>query len=125
MATRRDAIGRIGQAYDRHAPALYRYAVMLLGDTASAADAVQQVFTAWLRRADAVNDDERYLRRAVRNECFSTLRRRAREVSDAPFLEAVDAAAADEDERLALERALRALPAEQREVIHLKIYEGL
>ena len=36
----------IGRAYDRHAAGLFRYALMLLGDTASAADAVQQVFLA-------------------------------------------------------------------------------
>jgi RNA polymerase sigma-70 factor (ECF subfamily) len=29
------------------------------------------------------------------------------------------------DERLALEAALRELPAEQREVVHLKAFEGL
>jgi RNA polymerase sigma-70 factor (ECF subfamily) len=28
------------------------------------------------------------------------------------------------DDRLALEKALRALPPEQREVIHLKVFEG-
>lgn len=29
------------------------------------------------------------------------------------------------DDRLALERALRDLPAEQRDVIHLHVYEGM
>jgi RNA polymerase sigma-70 factor (ECF subfamily) len=29
------------------------------------------------------------------------------------------------DERLAIERALRELPPEQREVVHLKIFEGM
>lgn len=42
-----------------------------------------------------------------------------------PLLEAVDSTTDDPDSRLALEQALRLLPPEQREVIHLKVYEGL
>jgi uncharacterized protein YchJ len=59
-------------------PSLYRYALMLLADPAAAEDAVQQVFTSVLRsRASArLEADERYLRRAIRNECYSMLRRR-------------------------------------------------
>jgi RNA polymerase sigma-70 factor (ECF subfamily) len=35
------------------------------------------------------------------------------------------AADANDDERLLLEKALRELPPEQREVVYLKVYEGL
>jgi RNA polymerase sigma-70 factor (ECF subfamily) len=115
----------IGAAYDRWAPGLYRYAVVLLGDPAAAADAVHQVFAAWLRQAQAIDNDEHYLRRAVRNECFTALRRRQRESEAGPILEPLDRAAADTEQQVAIERALRALPAEQREVVHLKIYEGM
>ena len=41
------------------------------------------------------------------------------------MLEPVDAAFANDDERQAIEAALRALPAEQREVVHLKVYEAM
>ena len=40
----------IGQVYDRYGAALYRYAVMVLADPAGAADVVQTVFVALLRR---------------------------------------------------------------------------
>ena len=118
---------RIGRLYDRFAGPLYRYALMILADPEAAADAVHQVFLSVLGGAGAVMDDEeRYLRRAVRNACYSALRGRRREIvsGDAPLLEAVDPRADRPDERLAIEQAMRVLPAEQREVIHLKVCEG-
>jgi RNA polymerase sigma-70 factor (ECF subfamily) len=103
---------------------------MLLADGAAAEDAVQQVFAALLRPgADArIESDGAYLRRAVRNACYSQLRRRVvrAEVDDgAPLLETVAGAAVPPDVRLLLERALRELPPEQREVVHLHVFEGL
>lgn len=41
-----------------------------------------------------------------------------------PLLESVDQVATNDDDRLALERALRAVPVEQREVVHLHAFEG-
>jgi RNA polymerase sigma-70 factor (ECF subfamily) len=90
---------------------------------------VQQVFVALLgRRSLELEFEERYVRRAVRNECYSALRRRRRDIvaGDEPaLLEAVAASSDRREERLALERAIRELPAEQREIVHLKTYEGL
>ena len=75
-----DSSEQIGRAYDRYARDLYRYALMILADRDAAADTVQQVFLAVLGRpAGEVDDVERYLRRAVRNECYSALRSRRRE----------------------------------------------
>jgi RNA polymerase sigma-70 factor (ECF subfamily) len=122
------SIDRIGRLYDRFAGPLYRYALMILADPGGAADAVQQVFVAVLSGGGAeMDDEERYLRRAVRNECFSALRQRKRSIVtavDTQLLEAVAANADRPDERLAIEQALRELPPEQREVVHLKIFEG-
>ena len=118
----------IGQLYDRYGAALYRYAVMVLADPAAASDAVQTVFVAVLRRRSAPEHDERYLRRAVRNECFSMLRQRRRnriDGVDGAILEAVAGNDDRPDDRLALEQALRELPPDQREVIHLKVFEGM
>jgi RNA polymerase sigma-70 factor, ECF subfamily len=117
----------IGELYERFGGSLYRYALMVLADPAAAADVVQAVFVAMLRRGVFPDSDERYLRRAVRNECFSALRRRRDDLlADAtPILETVDAGRDCPDERLALERALRALPPEQREVVHFKVFEGM
>ncbi len=118
----------IGQLYDRYGAALYRYAVMVLADPAGAADVVQTVFVALFRLTSAPEFEERYLRRAVRNECFSVLRQRRRNYTDAVDGHMLDAIAAKDertDERLVLEQALRELPAEQREVVHLKVFEGM
>jgi DNA-directed RNA polymerase specialized sigma24 family protein len=64
--------------YDRYGASLYRYALMLLAEPAGAEDAVQQVFTSVLRSGVSarLEADEHYLRRAIRNECYSMLRRR-------------------------------------------------
>jgi RNA polymerase sigma-70 factor (ECF subfamily) len=117
----------IGRLYDRHGASLYRYAVMVLADPATAADVVQTVFVSLLKQRAKPEFDEQYLRRATRNECFSALRKRRRDLLAAagPILDAVDARSDRPHERLALERALRELPAEQREVVHLKAFEGM
>src|SRR6266851_3754704 len=118
---------RIGELYDRFAAALYRYALMILADPTAAADVVQQVFVALLRLDRAIESDEGYLRRAVRNECYSALRRRQRDpgAPSEPLLEAIAAADDRPDLRIAIERAMLTLPAEQREVVHLKVFEGM
>ena len=117
----------IGRLYDRYGAALYRYAVMVLADAAGAADVVQTVFVSLLRQRERPDFDERYLRRAVRNECFSALRRRQRDVlvSASPILETIEGRTDRPEERLALENALRELPPDQREVIHMKTFEGM
>jgi RNA polymerase sigma factor (sigma-70 family) len=64
-----------GRLYDAYGASLYRYALMILASREEAEDVIQQVFAALLdsgrRRID---DEERYLRRAVRNACYSALR---------------------------------------------------
>jgi len=100
---------------------LYRYAVMLLADPASAEDAIQQVFAALLRHSGDLQNDAHYMRRAVRNECYSMLRGgvRRKEEPGRPLLDALASEGVNHAERLALEDAIRELPAEQREVAHL------
>jgi RNA polymerase sigma-70 factor, ECF subfamily len=118
---------RIVELYDRFAVGLYHYALMILADPAAAGDAVQEVFVALPRLKTSIESEERYLRRAVRNECYSALRRRRHEpaAAGAPLLEAIAATDDRPDERIAIEQALRALPAQQREVVHLKVFEGM
>jgi RNA polymerase sigma-70 factor (ECF subfamily) len=117
----------IARLYDAYAVGLYRYALMLLGDHALAEDAIQQVFSRIVAAGSSrIDQPDHYLRRAVRNECYTLLRRRRDDaVDDRPLLEPVDAASVDHDERLAIEAALRELPIDQREVLTLKVYEGL
>jgi RNA polymerase sigma-70 factor (ECF subfamily) len=123
---RRSRAELVGRLYDEHGAALFRYALMLLADHAAAEDAVQQVFSAVLRQSGAPENPAHYLRRAVRNECYSALRRRQVEpVLREPLLEPAVPERVHADERIALERAIVALPPEQREVIHLHVFEGM
>ena len=115
---------QIGRLYDQCGAALYRYALMILADPPAAADAVHDVFVAVLRRDAALDNAEHYLRRAVRNECYSVLRRRKRATaSSRPLIEPIGVD--DPDLRMGIERALRELPPEQREVVHMKAFEGM
>jgi RNA polymerase sigma-70 factor (ECF subfamily) len=96
---------------------------MLLADHAAADDAIHQVFSRLLARPRTIDEDERYLRRAVRNECYSALRTRVAERGQVPLLEAATPDVRVE-ERIALDAAIRDLPIDQREVIHLHVFEG-
>src|SRR5688500_5029133 len=102
---RETANARAARLYDELGTGLYRYAVMLLADAGAAEDAVQQVFAALLRSAGPIDNEVHYLRRAIRNECYSMLRAsigRAEEPAR-PMLEAVIPDVVDHAERLALE----------------------
>ena len=124
----------IGRLYDRFGPALYRYALMILARHDAAEDVVQQVFVALIRGARQLDQPEHYLRRAVRNACYSRLRAPGLRLADplgdsgAPLLELVpDPAVAgpSAEDRIALGAAIGQLPPEQREVLHLHVFEGM
>jgi len=121
-----DHVDRIGRLYDRFAPALYRYALMILADPPAADDVVHDVFIAVLGSGTILDDAEHYLRRAVRNQCYSALRRRKRSADPAGGIR-LESIGADEDPdtRLLLGQAIGAWPPDQREVLHLKAFEGL
>ena len=116
-----------GELYARCGAGLHRYALMVLADASDAEDAVHQVFAALVQRGTrGLDAPEHYLRRALRNECISRLRlkRSTAPISSEQLLEPASAGDAPE-ERLALAKTLGALPPDQREVVHLKIFEGL
>ena len=117
----------VAAAYAESGPRLYRYALMILADRRDAEDVLHQVFAALLAKPALPELDDRgaYLRTSVRNAAYSLLRQRrtARAVTEQilePVVEGCSLA-----EQAALEQALRALPPEQREVVHLHVYEGL
>jgi RNA polymerase sigma-70 factor (ECF subfamily) len=122
----------LAAVYDRYADELYRYALMLTADHGTAGDAVQQAFLKLAgmgRRVLKIESYTRYLRTAVRNECWRLMKKRRPRSREAELTEArplmapVDPGQVDEDERHKLQKALRTLPPEQREVVHLKVYE--
>ena len=119
--------------YDSFGAPLFRYALMILGERGAAEDVIQQVFLSVLdRRTRHIDDPRTYLRAAVRNACYSLLRSRRLRGSPAggpgeELLEAIPEAAQPVplEDRLALDAGIRALPPEQREVVHLHVFEGL
>ena len=72
---------RLADLYDRFAGTLFRHAAMILADRAAAADVVHTVFLK-LAKAGSGGDVESlaYLRRGVRNECYSVMRTRRRDI---------------------------------------------
>lgn len=108
---------------------LVRLAVQLVDDRASAEDVVQDVFAALQRRPRHLDEPQAYLRLAVVNRSRSTLRRRrtARLFSPprAAHDEPADEASLRHEAHEQMLRAVRRLPARQREVIALRFYEDL
>ncbi len=121
----------IAQAYDALGPGLYRYALVILADAALAEDAVQEAFMRLLGRGrmDDLVSAKAYLRVIVRNEAYRLMeRRRSMESIEDPgarLLEPVESASENAEERGQLEAALRQLPPDQREVVHLKVWEQM
>jgi len=119
--------------YDRYAVRLYRAAVGMLGRREDAEDVVQEVFTAVLQsnhNLAKVQNLTAYLFTALRRAAGRSAARRLREPRTGEAAIADIAAKADPDDRSSfdgerLQKALLALPAEQREVIALKIDGGL
>ena len=112
--------------YDRFGGRLYRAARAMLGRTEDAEDAVQDVFAALVRsraKLPYVINLTAYLFTALRHCVGRIAKRRSRQPLASNMM--INAVARDmprQDPRgAALERALHALPAEQREVVALKI----
>jgi RNA polymerase sigma-70 factor (ECF subfamily) len=114
-------------AYDRFAPALFQTAVLLLGSREEAEDVVQDVFVGLVRtrrNLATIENLRAYLFAALRHAAaeWAKCRQRRRSVSIEAVEEPATASPRREDEQaLRLERALLALPPEQREIIALKI----
>jgi RNA polymerase sigma-70 factor (ECF subfamily) len=131
------AAGRTGEVdvaamYDIHAPSLYRYLVTMLGQVSDAEDALQEVFLGVMRRRvlRGIRDPKAYLWRAARSQALLVLRRRRRRDREraAAALTWIDPDGGTPDVRelaLDVDRALRQLPLEQREVMALRLGEDL
>jgi len=120
--------------YDEHAGALFAFLLNFTRVEADARDLLQEIFIKLAREPQklaGIREERAFLMRLAHNAAVDLMRRRtvrdrmregfAAEIS--PF-----AAADDPDEQLfrqELSAALGELPAEQRAVVHLKLWEGL
>jgi RNA polymerase sigma-70 factor (sigma-E family) len=119
--------------YNAHWRYLVRLAVLLVDDTASAEDVVQDAFIALHKRADGLRDPEAalaYLRTSVLNLSRSVLRRRQVVRKHLKVAEPEATAPADHDvlvrdEHRAALAAVRRLPRHQREVLILRYWSDL
>ena len=114
--------------YDQFGAALFRVAHALLGSSQDAEDSIQEVFVGLVRARQSLKKVE-----SLRAYLFSSLRRAAARLATQrktrlglPLDQIGDVAAPGEragasDQDVRLEKALERLPAEQRELIVLKI----
>ena len=121
--------------YDEHAQALYAFLLNLTRSEADTRDLLQDVFVKLARDKKllaGVRDERAFLIRLAHNAAIDLMRRRGtRERTKENFAAETTSPftpASDPDEqafRAALAEALAELPADQRAVVHLKLWEGL
>jgi RNA polymerase sigma-70 factor (ECF subfamily) len=123
------------ELYGRHGEDLYRYLVFRLGSAEDAEDVLQETFCRFSRyvlRWRLVRDPQAFVFRVARNEANRFLRRKlGRREGEKMILAGATggfAAAfiAPEDQSLAaLLRSADNLPPEQKEVVFLKVFDGM
>jgi len=125
----------IERLYDQHAQLLYAFLLNLTRDEADTRDLLQEVFVKIARDPQilhGIREERAFLIRLAHNAAIDLIRRRGtRERTRENFAAEIVspfAPASDPDEetfRNNLSGALAELPAEQRAVAHLKLWEGL
>ncbi len=121
--------------YERHGERLYKYLVFRLGSAEDAEDVLQETFCRFARytvRWKLVWDPRGFVFRVARNEVNRFLRRKFGRRKGESMIQAGVASGfsatftAPEEPSLALLlRQADELPAEQKEVVFLKVFEGL
>jgi RNA polymerase sigma-70 factor (ECF subfamily) len=125
----------IERLYDEHAQPLYAFLLNFTRDEADTRDLLQEIFVKLAREPGlfaGIREERAFLIRLAHNAAIDLMRRRGtrdrtRENFAAEMISPF-AATSDPDEKVyreALTMALEELPAEQRAVVHLKLWEGL
>jgi RNA polymerase sigma-70 factor (ECF subfamily) len=129
------AESELQRLYDEHAQALFAFLLQFTRHEADTRDVLQEVFTKLARQPDLLHgarDERSFLIRLAHNAAIDLMRRRGtREKYHEAFSaepEKIFAPTNDPDTaayRDELASALAELPAEQRAVVHLKLWAGL
>lgn len=114
---------------DNYYDEIYRFCLYLTGHETDSYDITQEVFLKFIRYADSYQNRnlKGYLLIIARNLCFDYFRRKKEDVGieEIAEIKSEERQTEDVENRLVLKEALRKIPAEQREVIILRIYEEL
>jgi RNA polymerase sigma-70 factor (sigma-E family) len=124
---RADPADAVTVLYSQHALSLIRLAHIMLGSRPAAEDVVQEAFLGLYRRWDHLASKDNalgYVRSSVLNGCRSALRRGGvpRMVPDQPQAISAESEVMSMQERGEVVRAMRRLPARQREILVLSYY---
>ncbi len=129
LAARAGDAAAFGQLYERHAPAVLRYAWSRAGDRGAAEELLQDTFlTAWARRRSATILDESllpWLLVICRNHVANHLRRLARRRTDAVDPALLPAARAADQEIAWISAELDRLSELDRRVCQLCLVDSL
>src|SRR5208283_4318295 len=127
------AQANIERLYDEHAQAVFAFLLNFTRHEADTHDLLQETFVKLAKRPellDGVRDERAFLLRLAHNLAIDLIRRRGtrerhyEQLADEAAL--IFAAASESDESAfqeALAAALGEIPAEQRGVVHLKLWE--
>jgi RNA polymerase sigma-70 factor, ECF subfamily len=125
----------LARLYDEHAPVLFAFLLNFTRDEDDTRDVLQEIFIKLARQPNllgSARDERAFLLRLAHNAAIDLMRRRGtRARQHEQFGEeqiSAFAPACDPDEaafRHELSAALGELPAEQRAVVHLKLWAGL
>lgn len=126
---------KLEELYERHGESLYRYLVFRLGSAEDAEDVLQETFCRFARYAvrwKFVRDPQTFVFKVARNEVNRFLKRKlGRRAGEAMIMTGAAGGftaaftAPDDQTLVALLRSADDLPAEQKEVVFLKVFKGL
>ena len=121
--------------YDEHAQAVFAFLLNLTRHEADTRDLLQEVFVKLAGRPELLDDvrnERAFLLRLAHNLAIDLIRRRGTRdrhyeqlAKETPSVFAAGGSPDEEAFREELAAALGELPAEQRAVVHLKLWEGL
>jgi len=129
------AQAEIERLYDEHAQAVFAFLLNFTRHEADTRDLLQELFVKLAKRPellDGLRDERAFLLRLAHNQALDLIRRRGtrekyqEQLAGETALIFAPASEPDADAfREALDAALGEIPADQRAVVHLKLWEGL